>query len=344
MTAYPHLPVGNDSAWLCQVPLIAHHVSLKAIFSDSIDNRQNEYLMHAILGLAASHLELTTGTDLRSTAIHHRLLAIKGSNDALTRTHRSGSDADALLASCYALTYQSTYMRDGLSEFFQMVRGCSLLSDQFKAENIPMAFFLEDKNHFQYMEDKLLDLPVISKELVDGAERSLVVLPPLFSQPSHVYFYQLLMAVIERLKLSSLAGKHFLTLSQTYLLTSPTAYFKFIMVYQGILKMEGPMFQEFLQPENTVSRILIAHFLAIEMIMMPILDREHSGRARTTPARAHLDWVSMLHMHCSVSFRKYMEWPVAVKNCVNDELEGKERVIPTVSILRKKEGLSKNLF
>jgi hypothetical protein len=27
MDAYPHLPVGNDSAWLSQVPLIAHHVS-----------------------------------------------------------------------------------------------------------------------------------------------------------------------------------------------------------------------------------------------------------------------------------------------------------------------------
>lgn len=27
LDAYPHLPVGNDSAWLTQVPLIAHHVS-----------------------------------------------------------------------------------------------------------------------------------------------------------------------------------------------------------------------------------------------------------------------------------------------------------------------------
>jgi hypothetical protein len=27
MDAYPHLPVGNESAWLSQIPLIAHHVS-----------------------------------------------------------------------------------------------------------------------------------------------------------------------------------------------------------------------------------------------------------------------------------------------------------------------------
>jgi hypothetical protein len=163
--------------------------------------------MHAVLGLAASHLELTTGTDLHSVAIHHRILAIKGSNAAISQPHRTGSDADALLASCYALTFQSAYMRDGLPEFFQMVRGCSLLSEQLKSENIPMAFFLIEKDHFHYMEDKLLDLPVINKELVDGAERSLAELPPFFDRPCHPHFYQLLMAVIDELKVGSLGGK-----------------------------------------------------------------------------------------------------------------------------------------
>ena len=73
-----------------------------------------------------------------------------------------------------------------------------------------MAFFLTEKDHFHYMEDKLLDLPVINKELVDSAERSLTALPPLFNQPSHPHFYQLLIAVVEALKLGSLGGK-FLT-------------------------------------------------------------------------------------------------------------------------------------
>ena len=208
MVAYPHLPVGNDSAWLCQVPLIAHHVSGSAIcYGTLLMIAQNEYLMHAILGLAASHLEVITGADLHSVAIQHRVLAIKGSNVAIFQTNRSGSDADALLAACYALTFQSAYMRDGLFEFLQMVRGCSLLSEQLKSENIPMAFFLTEKDHFDYMEDKLLNLPVISKELVDGAERSLTALPPLFCQPSHFHFYQLLIAVIEALKLGSLGGR-----------------------------------------------------------------------------------------------------------------------------------------
>jgi hypothetical protein len=76
--AYPHLPVGNDSAWLSQVPLIAHQVGLASPLGTMllIVCTQNEYLMHAILAMSASHLELLTGVSLGSLAIHHRLLAV----------------------------------------------------------------------------------------------------------------------------------------------------------------------------------------------------------------------------------------------------------------------------
>lgn len=173
--------------------------------------------MHAILAVAASHLELITGQDLRSTAIHHRILAIKGSNAAISQTKRTGSDGDALLGACYALTFQSAYMADGLGEFFQMVRGCSLLSWQLKSESLPMAFFLDDKGHFCFMQDKLAGLPFIHRELVDGAERSLTALPILFDRPGHVIFYQSLLSVVEVLKTSSLKGRPVLRFSHSRL-------------------------------------------------------------------------------------------------------------------------------
>jgi hypothetical protein len=294
--------------------------------------------MHAILGLAASHLQLTTGMELHSVALQHRVLAMKGFNEALSQSKRTGSDADALLDACYALVFQSAYMSDGLLDFFTMVQGCSLLSEQLKSEQVPMAFFLAEKDHFHYMEDKLLDLPVISRELVDGAERSLAVLPPLFTQPCHPHFYQLLVAVIEALKLGSLGGK-ILFKSAVQPLTF-SAYFKFIMVYQGILKMEPKTFQKFISHTNAIARILISHFLAIQMIVAPIIDREYNGRVRAMPAKGHLDWIDSLHKECPMHLKVYMEWPVAVKDCVGDELNGKERIVPTVSILRKKQGLS----
>ena len=116
------------------------------------------------------------------------------------------------------------------------------------------------------------------------------------------------------------------------------------MVYQGILKMEPQMFQEFISPENSVARLLIAHFLAIQMVIAPIVDREYNERSRSMPARGHMDWISSLCNDCPGHLKKYMQWPIAVKDCILDELRGKERLIPTISILRKKEGLSKSMY
>jgi len=162
--------------------------------------------MHAVLGLAASHLQLSTGQDLHAIAIHHRLLAIRGFNAAISQDRRSGADGDAVLASCYALTFQSCYMDDGIAEFFKMVRGCSILSHQLKDENIPMAFFLDERSHFEFMAERLTNLPTIHPELIDGCERSLAALPVLFDRPSHVNFYKIIFSVNDALKVSSMQG------------------------------------------------------------------------------------------------------------------------------------------
>ena len=174
---------------------------------------QNEYLMHAILGMSASHLELLTGESLSSIAIHHRLLAIQGSNKTLSQKTRTGSDGDALLGSCYLLAFQASYMKDGLFEFFTMIRGCTLLSNQLKEENLPMAFFLTEKDHFQFMEERLLDLPVISSELVEGAQASLSAVQPICCLPYQTEFYQLLDDCMEAIRMSSLRGKLFCSMT-----------------------------------------------------------------------------------------------------------------------------------
>ncbi|KAH6716696.1 hypothetical protein BKA61DRAFT_572772 [Leptodontidium sp. MPI-SDFR-AT-0119] len=311
LDAYPHLPVGNDTAWLSQVPLVAHH---------------NEYLMHAILGLAASHLELLTGADLSSQAIHHRILAIKGSNEGLQLKTRSGSDGDALLAACYLLTFQSSYMKDGIHEFFQFVRGCALLSNQLREEKVPMAFFLTSNDHFSFMEKRLTDLPIINDELLESAERSLVELPPYFDVSVHKIFYTSMIVCLEAVKVSSLHG-----------------YFKFIFIYQSLNRMSNDLFRDFIDPENHTSRILIAHFLAIQLIMLPILDREWAGRTKNTPARMNLAWMTSIYESTPPYLQHLVEWPQAVAEAVRDELAGKQTNIPRIQILQKKAGCSKDV-
>ncbi|KAE9363312.1 hypothetical protein N431DRAFT_357806 [Stipitochalara longipes BDJ] len=305
MDSYPHLPVGNDSAWLSQIPLIAHH---------------NEYLMHAILGMSASHLELLTGESFGPIAVHHRLLAVQGSNAALSMKTRTGSDGDALLGSCYLLAFQASYMRDGLFEFFTMVRGCSLLSNQLREENLPMAFFLTEKDHFQFMEERLLDLPVISAELVEGAQTSLAAVQPLCVTPSQTEFYQLLDDCVEAIKLSSLR-----------------AYFKFISIFQGIIQMDPETFQEFMDSSNIAARILISHFFALQLVVAPIINREWAGRKRSTPVRNHLDQIYQVAKGIPDTYRGYLDWPLAIADAVVDEVMGNKSLVPRVPILRKKD-------
>lgn len=291
--------------------------------------------MHAILGMSASHLELLTGEPLGPVAIHHRLLAVQGSNAAISRKARTGSDGDALLGSCYLLAFQSSYMKDGLLEFFTMVRGCSLLSNQLREEKLPMAFFLTEKDHFQFMEERLLDLPVISSELVEGAEKSLAAVHPLCCLPSHTDFYQLIDDCIEAIKISSLRGKPFMSSFDT--LSNIPAYFKFVSIFQGIIQMDSEIFQEFMDPSNAVARILIAHFFALQLVVAPIINREWAGRKRSTPLRNHLDQIYQSAKYVPTPFRQYLDWPLAVADAVSDEIMGNTTLVPRVPILRKKD-------
>jgi hypothetical protein len=102
--------------------------------------------------------------------------------------------------------------------------------------------------------------------------------------------------------------------------------------------------KDFLDPSNTVARILIGHFLAIELVVGPIVDREWSHRPRHTPIRAILNWIKSLYNECPIQLKAYLEWPVHICGCVEDELLGRKRAESTVSILRKNDGYSRTYF
>jgi hypothetical protein len=115
------------------------------------------------------------------------------------------------------------------------------------------------------------------------------------------------------------------------------AYFKFVSVFQGIIQMDAEMFQEFMDPSNSVARILIAHFFALQMVVAPIINREWAGRKRSTPLRNHLDQIYQSSRTVPGAFRQYLDWPLAIADAVSDEIMGNQTLVPRVPILRKKE-------
>src|SRR5438045_5282167 len=135
--------------------------------------------MHALLALAASQLTSTSHTDYSLLAAAHRLRAIQGLNNAMSRMPQTADDGDALLAACYALTFQSSFLKDGIVEFLTMVRGCGLVSMHLIMANVPISFYFTLSDHFEYMEPRLDDLPRVDLDLFEGSLASLDELLPL---------------------------------------------------------------------------------------------------------------------------------------------------------------------
>jgi hypothetical protein len=83
--------------------------------------------MHAMLGLAASHLHIY-GANFSSQALSHRVKAINSLNQALSTPPKSTAEGDARFAAIFALAFQSSCMPEGMTEFMSMVKGCHVIA------------------------------------------------------------------------------------------------------------------------------------------------------------------------------------------------------------------------
>ena len=112
-------------------------------------------------------------------------------------------------------------------------------------------------------------------------------------------------------------------------------------MYQFILTMSDLDFDIFISQSNLIGRILIAHFLAIQIVIGPIIDREWQGRRRSTPIRTNLDWIYDISTILPAEQKHLITWPRAVADNLNKELAGiMNDCLPKFSVLRRGEGLT----
>ncbi|THV45205.1 hypothetical protein BGAL_0517g00070 [Botrytis galanthina] len=326
MYAHPYLPVGSKEKWVCHVPILAH---------------QNSFLLHAILGLSASHISsnsrflpfdytLNSGSPAKTyhtLSLHHRMLAICGLSALFARLDpliTTKFQRQTIQATLYLLTFQSCYIPD-LSGFFELLhffRGCSVLRDSHlldrQDKGVEMSFD-GDGDHWQQMEGRLVDLPKIPKHSIQDAKRSLNLVKDISQRSKiNIEVFGMLSGVVEQWEISSLS-----------------AYFKFVQIYLAISKMSNRTFCAFIDETNHVARVLIAHFLAVQKIMGPILCREaefsnpsslNGGLGVGGHIRGHERWVegiwSQLTRDGELKWKESMEWPRAIFRSENsDNLE-----------------------
>jgi hypothetical protein len=168
---------------------------------------QYEFLAHALVGVAASHLNATSEVNLSAEAYSHRVHAIKGLNTALSQPPESSSDADALLATCYALACQSALMGDSIAEILTMWHGAQLVLAQHCLKKERTVFHsLSFSDQLEEASTRLQDTPLIDPAKVHAARKSLEQLLPLCNTPIQKRVLQGQLEIIYSLSISSRIG------------------------------------------------------------------------------------------------------------------------------------------
>jgi hypothetical protein len=117
---------------------------------------QYEYLIHAMLGLAASDLALTSSNplDFNSSALAHRVQAVRLLNRAVSTPLKDRYEADARFATLMVLTFQSACMPAALTDFLTMRRSCVVHGFQVDEMESYFVSFMRD-NHSATMDVRL---------------------------------------------------------------------------------------------------------------------------------------------------------------------------------------------
>jgi len=128
-----------------------------------------------MLALAASDLVKTEicPHKIRNSALSHRLKSITALNAAIQHGINCLEEGNAMLATCFALLFQSTLIDDGLVEYMTFIRGTIIIGSQMGLKQMRFLFgqHVEDKQ-VEQREAVNNDAPMIQQDVVFGAHQS----------------------------------------------------------------------------------------------------------------------------------------------------------------------------
>ncbi|CAM1504205.1 Fc.00g017960.m01.CDS01 [Cosmosporella sp. VM-42] len=288
---YPHHPLKQEEIWTHEIPCIAHNY---------------EFLMHAILGFSASQL-ISRDSSVIPSAMNHRVKAIKSIKKRLSETAKSSvsyEEANAMVATCYALTFQSVSLDDGLAEYMTFIRGIMIVGIQMMFRGIKPIF----SNMLEQEQDELLmpymeNLPLLQKGWLDSALEAITNLKTLCLEQVEIEYHAMLVAIVEKLYISSW-----------------DAYKQYTKQYGWWMLLPHHTFQELINPNNQVMLLLHSHWIALNEIMTFILQQEDNVREKKPDreTKCEIDpgfqrWLRYLNAHIDYEHQIYNQWPMWVE-------------------------------
>ncbi|RSM14572.1 hypothetical protein CEP52_001191 [Fusarium oligoseptatum] len=286
--AYPPLPIDGFTVWQ-QASKLSHEF---------------EFLLHAMLGLGASHLGLLTPNDYNKVALKHRVTAIRELNRHLSKPNITKAGGEAAFAAMLVLTFQSSYMVDGMVDFLTMVRGCWLVGygsvgdlDETIFKTFARSSYYEKIKALAQQDDTVHYLDaLIANQFCASVRR---IAPFCKSVPELRY-----LAHME--KIASLAA---------VIVNCPS-------FYDVLGDLSSNDFAHFVDPQNHISQLVIMHTLVLDFVMSKKAVDEFGktgiGRNGYDCRRAMSKvWIEQIQGRLPAEYQEYAEWPVKLVKSLN---------------------------
>ncbi|TKW57689.1 hypothetical protein CTA1_6736 [Colletotrichum tanaceti] len=297
LQCYPHHPLGNENIWTHEVPCLS---------------QSHEFLMHAILGMAACDL-MSTDPSLLSFAMAHRVKAIKAIKKSLAELPRqkgtTSEHANALVATCFALTFQSVTFEDGMAEYMTFIRGILIIGTQMWIKGIkPIFMNLVGDDSRTLLEPKMEGLPLIQKEWADGAVEAIGGLRGLCRDVVEIEYFEIIMDMATKLHTSSWE-----------------AYQALSKHYGWWIQLPHDKFQRVIDMGNQTMILLASHWIALKQIMAFITNVEHECREKAPSQGSTVDlgiirWLGYLNKQVDHEHLIYNQWPLWVESQLSRDL------------------------
>ncbi|TQV98135.1 hypothetical protein V2A60_006182 [Cordyceps javanica] len=297
-SAYPSLPLDGWEIWR-EVSQMAH---------------QYDFLLHAMLGLGASHLSIITPNSYNQAALKHRITALEGFKKFISTAGQSREHADAAFATALVLTFQATQMRDGLNDFLTMIRGCNLIGTHAMGQYSLSRFRTFEKELYlrKLTEVVPLDRPIpfFDAEAIRGFMGSLENLGPLCRSIEELQYLSIMRSIA------------------TQALQSPvSAYYEHTRIYDVLCDIDAEQFPAFIDESNYTGRLLIMHMIVLDYVMGTTILQERRQAAPTlVPKNVYdyikmmlLTWTQRIQEKLPKEYKPYGLWPVTfTRQCIDD--------------------------
>ncbi|MCJ1446031.1 MAG: hypothetical protein MMC23_006536 [Stictis urceolatum] len=215
----------------------------------------------------------------------------------MSRVTPDAEAGDAAIAACYALMMQSWYMDDGLKSFLILSRSCSAVHGQVRESGVGAVFAQDDRMaRVERMKKKFEGAPRFSETFLEHAIQSL----------------EALRGLCEELFELDLIGR----LEDCFrnLCNSPyQAYLHHIEIDEMITALAPEECQQLLDSSNEVCQLLLAHMIAMYLIMRPVSCRERTAYTATMYGIRMTSWIDHISECLSEEHKAYLTWPLLKK-------------------------------